>query len=217
MKKFLYVLSFCALFLLMSMAHAQEANSGSISQSQTKVNAQQGNDQSTSAALNLTQNSNDSGHMHYSGDYTVHANPGAVLQGPGMGYSNWNCANGAAAGGSTFWASFSWSGSKESQACNFRANAALHAQIDATPRAGQAAHNSAAMADYVTCTTGGKKLLQACIKLGLVINADTPAETTESEWQACHATLRMLVICKQNHMISQSDEPVLGGASGAPE
>lgn len=187
------------------------ANSSSGSSSSAGVEASQGNQQNTlagggSAALNYTVNN--PGTEKMSGAYTVHANPGMVLEGPGMSYSNFNCANGTAAGASSFWASFSWSGSHESTACNFRANAALQAQIDATPHAGIESHNAAAMAEYVTCTTSGKKVLQACMQLGLVVNADTPSTTSSDTWHACHVNATMLGACKREHLVSQSDEPL---------
>lgn len=188
------------LFLLAVLSinplHAQTANS--TAQSQSQVDARQGNAQA------ITFNSQTPDH----GRETILANPGAALYGPGMSYSNFNCANGRAVSGSSFLVSLGWSGSHESSACNFRANAALHASIAATPHVTQDARDAAAMADYVTCTTSGKRVLRACQALGLVVNADTPSTTTSDTWHACHVNATMLGACKREGLVSQNDEPI---------
>jgi hypothetical protein len=201
-RAFLLAIIVSALFYIFACppVMAQDANSGSSSESQ--VHATQGNVQ----GLSLVQNSTIPERTASSD--TIKTNPGLAYQGPGMSYSNFNCANGTGAAGSTFWASFAVSRSKESWACNFRANANLHASIDNTPNAGVEAKAAANMADYIACTTANAKVLKACVELGLVVNADTPSTTTSDTWHACHVNATMLGACKREHLVSQDDQPI---------
>jgi hypothetical protein len=101
--------------------------------------------------------------------------------------------------------SIAFSSSKESVACNFRADAVNQAQIDNTPHASQTARTLMQMAVFDTCTKSGRDIEKACMKEGLIVNADTPNTTTSDTWHACHANRQVFDLCRQNFLISQHD------------
>lgn len=208
MKTFLVAL----LLLLVSVGvYAQDSHSISGSDSSSNANSSPHQSQNANAtnsfsydvsspASTQTQDSTKAREVD-----TVKTNPGMAYEAGGVAYSLYNCASSTGMGGSSWWASLTWSGTKESWACNFRANAALQAQVDATPNASQTAHDDMSMAQYVTCTTASRKVLKACMQLGLVINADTPVSTTADTWHACHANRQVFELCKQNALVSGRD------------
>ncbi len=196
--------------------HAQDTSqSGSSSTSSAKTNATQANGQTTS--INQTYQGTDIS-RHTS--ETVLANPGAGLGGTTMSYSNFNCANGATAALSTMIGSIGIGGARESTACNFRADAALDAQasVSATehgqPSTGVSllinAQNNAHMADFAACTNAPKRILNACIALGLVADQNTPVRINETTWQACHLNAEILDMCIRDGKVTAHDEPATG-------
>lgn len=209
--KLLFLIAMC-LCANQCVLHAQDTSvSQAGSSASTHVSASQGN------AQTLMVTSTSPGTEKMSGDYTVHANPGALQGGLATSFSNWNCANSNNAGASSFWGSVFIGGAKESLPCNFRANAALAAQLGATAaninlpalaqsellEAAQAQH----LADLVVCQNASRKVLKACIRAGLVAPDGEPNTTSESTWQACHANIEMLVACKHEGLVTSDDQP----------